>query len=66
VLTILDDDVAGSVQFSAAAYTVGEGASAVAVTVTRTGGDAGGVTVAYATRTARPPPGPTTRRPPER
>jgi hypothetical protein len=49
VLTILDDDVAGAVQFGSAAYRVNETGRAAKITVTRTGGRAGGVTVAYAT-----------------
>jgi hypothetical protein len=48
-LTINDNDTAGSVQFSAATYSVGEGGGNVTLTVTRTGGTASGVTVAYAT-----------------
>jgi hypothetical protein len=48
-LTILDDDVAGTLQFSAAAYTVTEAGPVATVTVTRTGGSASGVTVDYAT-----------------
>jgi hypothetical protein len=50
ILTIVDDDVAGVLNFSAAAYTVTEGAAPSAlITVTRTGGAASGVTVRYAT-----------------
>src|ERR1041385_179311 len=49
VLTIADNDVAGTIQFSDAAYSATQHAGAVTVTVTRTGGAAGGVTVAYAT-----------------
>jgi hypothetical protein len=45
-VTITDDDTAGTVQFAATAYSVGEG-GAVTLTVTRTGGMAGPVTVAY-------------------
>src|SRR5205085_257536 len=51
VLTIQDDDVAqpGALQFSAAGYTVNENGGAATITVTRTGGSAGSVTVHYAT-----------------
>ncbi len=49
VLTITDNDAAGSVQFSASAYSVGEAGGTATVTVTRTGGSASGVTVQYAT-----------------
>jgi subtilisin family serine protease len=47
-VTITDNDPAGVVQFSQASYTVGEGGTAT-ITVTRTGGTAGSVTVDYAT-----------------
>ncbi|MFN8522600.1 MAG: Calx-beta domain-containing protein [Chloroflexota bacterium] len=49
VLTIMDDDVAGAVQFSSTAYSVAESGGTVAVTVTRTGGTAGGVAVNLST-----------------
>jgi hypothetical protein len=52
VVTIGDLDVAGSLQFSAATYTTSEppvGPGSVTITVTRTGGMAGGVTVNFAT-----------------
>lgn len=49
VLTITDDDLAGTVQFSAPTYAVDEGGPYATITVTRTGGTAGGVTVDYAT-----------------
>ncbi len=39
---------AGTVQFDASAYTVDENATTVTITVTRTGGTTGAVTVAYA------------------
>src|SRR5581483_1079575 len=45
VLTIGDNETGGSLQFGAAAYTVGEGAGAVTVTVVRSGGTAGPVSV---------------------
>ncbi|MBI1733651.1 MAG: SBBP repeat-containing protein [Candidatus Rokubacteria bacterium] len=48
-LTITDDDTAGTVQFSAATYSVGEAAGSATIRVTRTGGTAGGVTVRFAT-----------------
>lgn len=47
-LTILDDDVAGSVQFSAATYSADEGAGTLTVTVQRVGGSDGAVSVDYA------------------
>ena len=46
--TILDDDNAGKLQFSAASYNTPEGANVI-ITVTRTNGDAGTVSVDYAT-----------------
>src|SRR5438309_2299974 len=49
VLTITDNDTAGTVQFSQASYSVAERAASVAITVTRAGGAASGVTVDYAT-----------------
>jgi hypothetical protein len=48
-LTIVDDDLAGTVQFSRAVFTVSETAARATITVTRTGGAAGGVTVDFAT-----------------
>ncbi len=45
VLTIGDNETGGSLQFGAAAYTVGEGAGAVTVTVVRSGWTAGAVSV---------------------
>jgi parallel beta-helix repeat protein len=48
--TILDDDNPGQLQFSAGIYTTNEDTSAV-ITVTRINGDAGTVTVDYATTT---------------
>jgi len=47
-VTIVDDDVAGQVQFAAVATAGAEGATAT-VTVTRKGGSASGVSVTYAT-----------------
>ena len=49
VLTIVDNDPAGTVQFSAATYRVSEAGSAATIIVKRTGGTASGVTVDYAT-----------------
>ena len=51
VLTITDNDVApaGALQFSAATYSVGENAGPATVTVTRTGGSSGAVSVTFAT-----------------
>ncbi len=49
VVTIVDDDVAGTVAFRAATFTMAETAGVALVTVARTGGAAGGVTVNYAT-----------------
>ncbi|MCL6644456.1 MAG: IPT/TIG domain-containing protein [Dehalococcoidia bacterium] len=49
VLTILDDDGTGSIQFTSATYTGTEAGGAVIITVSRTGGTTGLVTVDYAT-----------------
>ena len=52
VLTITDNDVAlpaGTLQFSAATYSVGENGGNAAVIVTRTGGSSGAVSVSFAT-----------------
>jgi hypothetical protein len=49
VLTILDNDGDGSIQFGDAEYTFSERRRRAAVTVTRTGGTGGGVTVHYST-----------------
>lgn len=52
VLTILDDDVTtqpGSLRFSASTYSVNENGGSLTVTVTRTGGSSGPVSVNYAT-----------------
>jgi hypothetical protein len=48
-LTILDNETSGTVQWSAAAYSASERAGGVMATITRTGGTASDVTVAYAT-----------------
>ena len=49
VLTISDNDVAGSIQFSARGFSALENAGSATITVTRSGGSASGVTVHYAT-----------------
>ncbi len=48
-LNVLDDDVAGSVQFGAPTYSLGERGGLATITVTRAGGTAAGATVDYAT-----------------
>jgi hypothetical protein len=48
-VSIVNNDLAGKIQFSPTAYAVGEGDGSVVLTVMRTGGEAGGVTVNYAT-----------------
>ncbi|HEY5908711.1 MAG TPA: Calx-beta domain-containing protein, partial [Vicinamibacteria bacterium] len=55
-VSILDDDVAGRTQFAASAVAAAEGTTTT-VTVTRTGGIAGGATVAYATGGGTATPG---------
>jgi alpha-mannosidase len=47
VLTIADNDVAGAVQFSASDFSVSEAGGTALVTISRTGGQAGDVTVDY-------------------
>ena len=49
VLTIINDDTPGTIQFSASAYNVSEAAEAAIVTVTRSGGTMGDIRVQYAT-----------------
>jgi Leucine-rich repeat (LRR) protein/ribosomal protein L35AE/L33A len=49
VVTIIDNDEPGTVQFSSATYSVGEGDGAVTITVTRVGGSDGAISVDYAT-----------------
>src|SRR5439155_8058706 len=49
ILTILDDDTAGVINFSAAHYSISETAAVAIINVTRSGGAASGVTVDYAT-----------------
>ena len=53
-VTIQDNDVAGTVQFGAAAYEVSEGTPTAVITVTRAGGAASGVTVQYRVNAASP------------
>jgi hypothetical protein len=48
-ITIVDDDVAGSLKFHQSAYTVNEGAGAASIQVDRVGGDASNVSVHFAT-----------------
>ena len=49
VLTVNDNDAAGTIQFSLPTYTVSESGRRATITVTRTGGIASGVGVSYAT-----------------
>ena len=49
VLTIVDNDAAGSLQFSAATYSVNESGPSATILVSRTGGSAGAVNVSFAT-----------------
>jgi hypothetical protein len=49
VLTIVDNDAGGAIRFSAAAYTVSEASAAATITLVRSGGIAGPVTVDFAT-----------------
>ena len=49
VLTITDNDVGGQIQFSAATYTVSEATALATITVVRSGGAAGPVTVDFTT-----------------
>jgi len=55
--TIQNDDVGGTVQFSSATYTTPETVSGVNVTVTRSGGNAGGVRVKFRTSAGTAQPG---------
>lgn len=50
-VTIVDDDGAGSIQFTSATYSGPEAGGPIVITVSRTGGTAGVVTVQYATVT---------------
>jgi hypothetical protein len=56
-LTIVDNDVAGTVQFSQALYTVSEAATTARIVITRSGGGASGVTVDFATSNGPAPTG---------
>lgn len=47
--TILNDDIGGSIEFSSATYATTETGKVANITVTRTGGNASGVTVQYGT-----------------
>lgn len=47
--TIVNDDFAGTLQFSASAYSVSEATASSTITVTRTGGSLGAVAVPYST-----------------
>ncbi len=49
MLTVNDNDAAGTIQFSLPTYTVNESGRRATITVTRTGGTASGVGVSYAT-----------------
>jgi hypothetical protein len=49
VLTISDNDSPGALQFASATYTVNEAKETVAISVSRTGGNAGTVAVNYST-----------------
>ncbi|MEW5851037.1 MAG: Calx-beta domain-containing protein [Myxococcota bacterium] len=49
VLTVVDVATAGSLQLSAATYSIGENGGSATITVTRTNGSGGTVTVDYAT-----------------
>jgi hypothetical protein len=49
VLTIVDDDTAGTLQFSLAADSVGEASGTATISVTREGGASGAVSVDYTT-----------------
>jgi hypothetical protein len=49
VLTILDNDVGGTINFRFAGYRTNENAAQAIIAVTRSGGAAGGVTVDFAT-----------------
>jgi hypothetical protein len=49
-LTILDDDLTGTLELSSATYSVGEGGGSISVNVTRSGGSAGPASVTLSTR----------------
>jgi hypothetical protein len=48
-LTIVENDVAGTLQLASVAYAAGEGSASATITVSRSGGSASGVSVDYAT-----------------
>jgi hypothetical protein len=54
VVTITDNDAAGSIQLGAATYSIAENGGPALVTVARSGGTAGGASVAYATSSGAP------------
>jgi hypothetical protein len=58
VLIIRNDDAGGVLSFSAASTSVRESTHSATITVKRTGGTAGGVTVAYTTGGGTALPGP--------
>lgn len=49
-VTILDDDLPGTLELSSATYSAGEGGASIAINVTRTGGSAGPASVTVSTR----------------
>src|SRR6185436_14362624 len=49
VLTITEDDAAGVIQFSADVFSAAENSGSAVITVSRSGGTAGGATISYAT-----------------
>ena len=55
--TITNDDIGGSVQFASAEYVVSENSSGIAIVVSRTGGNAGGVSVKFRTSAGTAQPG---------
>jgi subtilisin family serine protease len=57
VLTIDDNDVGGSIQFSADQYTVNEGQAAATITLSRSNGNASGASVHYTTIAGTATPG---------
>ncbi|NOS72912.1 MAG: hypothetical protein HOP33_23685 [Verrucomicrobia bacterium] len=56
VVTITDNDTAGSIQFSGTSYNVTEATNNAAIRITRTGGLASGVTVQFKTTTGTATP----------
>ena len=49
-VTIVDDDLAGTLELSSATYSAGEGGGSIAINVTRSGGSAGPASVTVSTR----------------